>query len=339
MESRDLSLLLALDALLQEESVTRAAQRLGLSTPAASHSLARIRERLGDPILVRAGRKMVLTPRAEELRPLVRSLVSDATRVLSSPSAFSPRGLTRTFTVFTTDHVLLVLGPALDRILRAEATGVSLRYLPSVEDDWVPLRDGRADLSVCILGHFPEEFRTRRLFTDRFVCAVREGNPRVGKKLTLDEYLALDHVVVSPLGRPSAVDAALAERGLARRIRRTVPYFLTGLLMAATTDDVLTVSDRAALALAPTLGLRLLEPPLPLPSYALNLLWHPRLENEPANAWLREVFVRAAREAVPEQHQAPAAPAPNPAAARRRARPARPVRPAPSRRRSGPARR
>jgi DNA-binding transcriptional LysR family regulator len=252
----------------------------------------------------------------------VRSLVSDATRVLSAPTAFSPRRLERTFTVFTTDHVLLVLGPVLDRVLRAEAPGVSLRYLPSVEDDWVPLRDGRADLSVCILGHFPPEFRTRRLFTDRFVCAVRAGNPRVGKKLTLDEYLALDHVVVAPLGRPSAVDGALAERGLSRRIRRTVPYFLTGLLMAATTDDVLTVSDRAALALAPTLGLRLVEPPLPLPSYTLNLLWHPRLENEPANAWLRDVFVRAAREAVPEPASEPRPPAPRPAPSRRpRARP------------------
>ena len=318
MESRDLTLLLALDALLQEENVTQAARRLGLSTPAASHALARIRERLGDPVLVRAGRKMVLTPRAEELRPLVRSLVSDATRVLSPPEAFSPRRLERTFTVFTTDHVLLVLGPPLDRILRAEAPGVSIRYLPSVEDDWVPLRDGRAELSVCILGHFPPEFRTRRLFTDRFVCAVRDGNPRVGRKLTLDEYLALDHVVVAPLGRPSAVDAALAERGLERRVRRTVPYFLTGLLMAATTDDVLTVSDRAALALAPTLGLRLVEPPLPLPAYSLNLLWHPRLENEPASAWLRDVFVRAAREAVPEPAPGPRPPAARPAPARRR---------------------
>src|SRR5512140_3370428 len=120
MESRDLNLLLTLDALLQEANVTLAAKRLGLSTPATSHALARIRERLGDPILVRAGRTMVLTPRAEQLRPQVRSLVEDATRVLGAAVPFSPRELARTFTIFTTDHVLLVLGPALDRILRAE---------------------------------------------------------------------------------------------------------------------------------------------------------------------------------------------------------------------------
>jgi len=300
MESRDLSLLLTLDALLQEANVTLAARRLGLSTPATSHALARIRERLDDPLLVRAGRRMVLTPRAEELRPQVRSLVEDATRVLTAAVPFSPRELERSFTIFTTDHVLLVLGPALDRILRTESPGVSLRFLPSVMEDWIPLRDGVADLSVCILGHFPSEFRTRQLFTDRFVCVVRADHPRVGKRLTLDEYLALEHIVVSPLGRPSSVDAALAERGHARRITRVVPFFTSGLLMAATTDYVLTVSDRSALALADTLPVRILEPPLPLAPYSLNLLWHPRLENEPANRWLRDVFVRAAAEAAPE---------------------------------------
>ena len=300
MEPRDLGLLLTLDALLQESNVTMAGRRLGLSTPAASHALARIRERLGDPILVRAGRGMVLTPRAEQLRPMVRSLVEEATRVLDAATPFSPRALARTFTIYTTDHVLLVLGPVVDRILRAEAPEVTLRFLPSVVDDWIPLRDGAADLSVCILGHFPQEFRTRKLFTDRFICAVRQGHPKVGKKLTLDEYLALEHVVVAPLGRPSLVDQVLEARGQRRRIRQIVPYFLAGLHAASTTDCVLTVSDRAARALAETMRLRLLAPPLPLGSYPLHLLWHPRLENEPANRWLREVFVRAAAEAAPE---------------------------------------
>jgi DNA-binding transcriptional LysR family regulator len=300
MEPRDLGLLLALDALLQESNVTLAGRRLGLSTPAASHALARIRERLRDPILVRAGRGMVLTPRAEQLRPQVRNLVEEATRVLHAATPFSPRGLRRTFTIYTTDHVLLVLGPVVDRILREEAPEVTLRFLPSEVEDWIPLRDGAADLSVCMLGHFPQEFRTRRLFTDRFVCAVRQGHPQVGRKLALDRYLALEHVVVAPLGLASQVDRALAERGLQRRIRLVVPYFLAGLHVASSTDCVLTVSERAARALAGTLRLRLVPPPLPLGTYPLHLLWHPRLENEPANRWLREVFVRAAGEAAPE---------------------------------------
>ncbi len=310
MESRDLSLLLAIDALLQKGNVTLAGKRLGLSTPATSHALARIRERLDDPLLIRAGRRMVLTPRAEQLRPQVRSLVEEATRVLSAAVPFSPRELNRTFTIFATDHVLLVLGPTVDRILRKEAPNVPLRFLPSVPDDWIPLRDGAADLSVCILGHFPAEFRTRQLFTDRFVCVVREDHPRVGKRLTLDEYLALDHIVVSPLGRPSQVDSVLADRGLERRIRRIVPFVISGFLLAATTDSILTVSHRAAEAMAATLHLRILEPPLPLSAYALNLMWHPRLENEPANQWLREVFLRAAMEAAPESNRDPVAAAP-----------------------------
>jgi DNA-binding transcriptional LysR family regulator len=181
---------------------------------------------------------------------------------------------------------------------------VTLRFLPSIVDDWIPLRDGAADLSVCVLGHFPQEFKTRKLFGDRFVCAVREGHPRVGRRLSLDAYLALEHVVVAPLGKPSQVDRVLAERGRERRIRQVVPYFLAGLHVASTTDCVLTVSERAARAMAGTMRLRILEPPLALEPYPLHLLWHPRLENEPANRWLREVFVRAAAEAAPD---APAA--------------------------------
>ncbi len=294
MESRDLGLLVALDALLQEGSVTRAALRLGLSTPAASHALARIRERLGDPLLVRSGRSMSRTPRAEALRPLVRNLLEDASLVLSPAGAFDPRALERTFTIYATDHALLVLGPAVIRLVSAEAPGAALRFLPSVVDDWVPLRDGAADLSICLPGSFPPEFRTRPLLTERFVCIVRHDHPRVGRRLTLDTFLALDHIVVAPLGKPSHVDTVLAERGLKRRIQCAVPYFAAALHLVSDSDAVLTVSESAARAVAATLPLRVLEPPLPLPTYPVNLLWHPRLENEPANCWLREVFVRAA---------------------------------------------
>lgn len=294
MESRDLALLLTLDALLQEGNVTQAARRLGLSTPAASHALARIRARLGDPLLVRSGRSMALTPRAEALRPLVRNLVEEATRVLSPPAPFVPRSLSRTFTVFATDHALLVLGPAVDRLLREEAPGVTLRFLPSVADDWIPLRDGSADLSVCLPGLFPPEFRTRTLLTERFVCVVRRDHPVLGRRFTLDAYLALDHVVVAPLGRPSQVDRVLADRGRTRRIRHVVPYFWSALHLVSVSDAILTVAESAVRAAADAFPLRVIEPPLALPGYAVHLLWHPRLDNEPANQWLRDVFARAA---------------------------------------------
>lgn len=323
MESRELGLLLTLDALLQEGNVTRAARRLGLSTPAASHALARVRARLGDPLLVRSGRSMALTPRAEELRPLVRSLVEDATRVLSPPGPFEPRALRRTFTVFATDHALLVLWPAIDCIVRAEAPQVSLRFLPSVVDDWTALRDGTADLSVCLPGLFPPEFRTRALLTERFVCVVRKDHPRVARRLSLDAYLALEHVVVAPLGRPSHVDHVLAQSGRERTIRAVVPYFGAALHLVAATDYVLTVSETAARAVAGLLPLRIVEPPLALPSYSVNLLWHPRLDNEPASEWLRGVFVRAAQAlpgSAPPSPPAKTLPPANPAPRARRSR-------------------
>ncbi len=293
MEQKDLSLLIALDAMLQEGNVTLAARRLGLSTPAASHALARMRARLGDPLLVRTGRSMALTPRAEQLRPLVRNLVEDAARVLASPRPFDSRRLQRTFTIFATDHALLVLGPTLDRLVRAEAPEVSLRFLPSVADDWIALRDGAADLSVCLPGSFPPEFRTRPLLTERFVCVARKDHPRIGRRLSLETYLSLDHIVVAPLGRPSHVDRVLAERGTPRRIRRVVPYFAAALHLAATSDDVVTVSETATRALADALALRVWDPPLALPTYTVSLLWHPRLDAEPANQWLRDTFMRS----------------------------------------------
>lgn len=225
----------------------------------------------------------------------MRSLVQEAARVLATPAAFESQSLRRTFTIFATDHALLVLGPAVDRIVRAEAPAVSLRFLPSIVDDWMPLRDGTADLSVCLPGLFPPEFRTRQLLTERFVCVVRKDHPRVGRRLTLDTYLALDHIVVAPLGKASHVDHVLASRGLSRRIRRVVPYFASALFLVAESDDVLTVSERAARAVEKTVPVRIVVPPLALPTYDVNLLWHPRLENEPANAWLRDVFVRAAK--------------------------------------------
>ncbi|BCS32253.1 LysR family transcriptional regulator [Luteitalea sp. TBR-22] len=294
MDARDLSLLLTLDALLQESNVTRAARRLGLSTPAVSHALARLRERLADDLLVRTGRSMRLTPRGEELRPLVRNLVEDANRVLTTSQPFQPRTLARTFTITATDHALLVFSPIVDGIVRAEAPGVTLRYLPSIVDDWVLLRDGTVDLSVCLPGAFPPEFRLSPLLTERFVCVGRAGHPALARRLTLEAWLALDHVVVAPLGRQSVVDQVLAERGHERRIRLVVPYFAAALHLVAASDDVLTVSASAVEAVRARLPLDVVEAPVALPTYPVSLLWHPRLDNEPANAWLRDVFTRAA---------------------------------------------
>lgn len=288
----DLSALATLDALLQEGSVTRAAERLGLSTPAVSHALARLRERLGDPLLVRAGRKMVLTPRAEGLRPQVREALQQAERVFEAGAAPDPATVRRSFTLSATDYVLTVFGGALDAALRSTAPGLDLRVIPNAVDDPARLRAGETDLAVGIYGELPPELRTRPIITDRLVCVVRRDHPSVGQRLTLPQFVALSHIQVAPRGQPGGyVDDLLAERGLARRVARAVPYFRVGLELVAQSDDVLTVSERVARLLAPSLGLRVLEPPLPLAPFALSMVWHPRFDGDATHAWLREQLV------------------------------------------------
>ncbi len=303
MEPTDLGLLVTLDALLQEGSVTGAARRVGLSTPAMSHALARIRDKLGDPILVRAGRGMVLTPRAEALKPKVRSAVAEAARVLEPERPFSASELERSFVVHATDHVLTVLGVALDRIIHAEAPRVALRFVPNASDDAMPLREGSTDLAIGIYGDLPPEIRTRKLLTDRFVCVVREDNPLVGKRLTLDHFARLEHIQVAPRGQPGGyIDNVLREHGLERKVSRAVPFFIAGLLLVAETDYLLTISERVARAMAPSLRLRILEPPIALRPYALSLIWHPRMDGDAAHQWLREAFLRAAHDAAGDSH-------------------------------------
>jgi DNA-binding transcriptional LysR family regulator len=306
MEPSDMSLLVTLDALLQEGSVTGAARRVGLSTPAMSHALARIRERLGDPLLVRSGRGMVLTPRAEALKPRVHTVVNEARQTLEPERPFVPQELTRAFVIRASDYVLTVLGLVADRILREEAPGVSVRFIPNTLDDPAMLAGGGSDLAVGIYGDLPQEMRSKQLLTDRFVCVVRRDHPDVGERLTLDHFARLLHVQVAPRGKPGGyIDDVLREKGLTRIVARAVPFFLTALHLTAQTDYVLTIPERIAKQMAPSLGLRLLEVPAPLRPYALSLVWHPRFDGDAGHRFMRDALTRAAREAAGDQHKDP----------------------------------
>lgn len=326
MDASDFGLLVSLDALLQEGSVTGAAKRVGLSTPAMSHALARIRERLGDPILVRSGRGMLLTPRALALKPQVYNVVTEARRTLAPERPFVPRELSRTFVVHVTDYVLTVLGAAVDRILRAEAPKVCVRFVPNTHDDSAMLRDQGSDLAVGIYGDLPQEMRTRQLLTDRFVCVVRREHPGAFKRLSLERFVSLDHVQVAPRGQTGGyVDDVLRERGLSRNVARAVPYFLTALQLVAETDYVLTVSERIARRYEASLRLAIFEAPVRLRPYALSLVWHPRLDADAGHRFLREVFLRAAKEVAGERHEEPRTrlDASDPTSGQRRRRPRR----------------
>ncbi len=306
MEQPDLSILVNLDALLQEGSVTGAARRVGLSTPAMSHALARIRERLGDAILVRSGRGMVLTPRAAALKPRVHSVVTEARHTLEREGPFVARELARTFVVHVTDYVLTVLGIVVDRILREEAPGVCIRFVPNSQDDPRHLRDGESDLAVGIYGELPQEMRSRQLLTDRHICVLRKDHPLANKRLSLEQFARLSHIQVAPRGKPGGyLDDVLREKGLQRTVARAVPYFVTALQLAAATDYVLTISERIAVKLAPSFGLKMRETPMELRPYALSLIWHPRFDGDAGHRFLREVFTRAARETAGDQHAKP----------------------------------
>ena len=288
-EPSDLASLTTLDALLQEGSVSKAAARLGLSTPAVSHALARLRERFDDPLLVRAGRNMVLTPRAIALKPLVRDAIAAAGLVFESEQEFSPERMQRQMTLSLSDYVLLVFGATFEEAIQKEAPKLELRFLPNSVDDDIRLRSGETDLAIGIYGILPPELKTRPIITERLVCVVRQGHPSIKHRVTLEEYVTLEHIQVAPRGRPGGyVDEMLEQRGLSRRVTRAVPYFHVALEWVASSDRILTVSERIARLYAQRLDLAILEPPLPLEPFALSMIWHPRFDADPGHRWLRE---------------------------------------------------
>jgi DNA-binding transcriptional LysR family regulator len=289
-----------LDALLEEESVTRAAARLGLSTPATSHALARLREQLDDPLLVRAGRQMVPTERARELRPRVRALLEDARGVFSAREAFDPATSTRRFLLHGSDYVILVLGPSLDRLLRRAAPDVEVQFMPNSPQDADLVRAGEVEVAIGVYRDLHPEIRIRKLFDEELVCLVRERHPSVRKRMSVEQYVALRHVQIAPRGRPGGrVDAVLAQQGLARRVARRVPFFVAGMALVANTDYVLTVPRRLALTHARSFGLRIVGLPLGLDRYTMSQIWHPRQDGDAGHRWFRDMLVEACKATRP----------------------------------------
>jgi len=295
----DLNQLVSLDAILSTRSVTAAADKVGLSKPAMSHALARIRALVGDEILVRSGKHWILTARARAMAQPLAALLAQAEALVTADRPFDPATMEREFRIHTTDHVLSVLGVALGREVAREAPGVALRFLPILPDDVAPLRDD-VDLAFGVFPDLPPELRKQALFEDRFCCVVRRDHPVVRGRLSLKQYAALDHVLVAPRGRAGgAADAALAALGERRRVTRSLPYFLSALHCVAESDAIATISERLARAHAERFGLQVLRPPLELLPYTIEQIWHPRVEDDPAHAWLRRRIAGLAR-AVPK---------------------------------------
>lgn len=288
MANPDLNLLVTLDVLLQEGSVTRAGRRLRLSPSAMSRALARLRETMGDPLLVRAGRGLVPTPRALALREQVRPLVEAANEVLRPAGKLDLAKLERTFTLRTREGFVENFGPALLARVEREAPGVKLGFRQKLDRDSAALRDGRVDLETGVVGPTSgPELRAQALFRDRFVGVVRQGHPLSRARVTLARFAAGRHIDVGLRGPGSEeVDRALEELGLERQFLVFVDGFAAALALARSTDLIATVPERHTGNLRA--GLHSFRLPVATPEFTLSLLWHPRMDADPAHRWLRE---------------------------------------------------
>ncbi len=300
MSSPDLNLLIPLDALLREGGVAGAARRLGLSPSAMSRALARLREATGDPLLVRAGRGLVPTPRALELRDQIGPLLEAATASLRPQQALNLASLERVFTFRAGEMFVESFGPALFARVAAEAPKARLRFLPKPNQDSAPLRDAEVDLETGVLGpDIGPEIRALTLYRDRFIGVMRAGHPLNDGDITPEVYAAAEHVATARAGvARGPVDAALSELGLERRIAVAVPNFPAALALARGADLIATVPERGVDGVRD--GLTTFQLPFPPPEVAVALLWHPRLDADPAHRWLRACVrqVCAARKGV-----------------------------------------
>lgn len=282
----DMNLLITLDALLSEGSVVGAAERMNLSAPAMSRQLTRIRHLLGDPILVRAGRGLVPTPRAVSLRERLRQIVMDAEAIVRGDGEIDPAQLERTFVIRANDGFVATYGAAVASAVASKAPNVQIRFAPQGEEDVESLREGKIDVDIGVIGAMGPEVRLQALFHDRYVGVVRQNHPIAKSGMSPGDFAAFPHVSVSRRGRfEGPIDAALLALGYKRIVSLAVASFADALEIVRMSDYITAMPDRL------TNGARrdLLSFPLPVETDALAIsqAWHPRFDADPSHRWLR----------------------------------------------------
>ena len=289
MSSPDLNLLVTLAAVLEEGSVARAAQRLRLSPSAMSRALARVRETTGDPLLVRAGRGLVPTPRALELRERVGQLVQDAEALLRPAEQLDLKQLVRTFRLRCREGFVENFGPSLIARVGKEAPLVRLCFVQKPNQESTSLRDGSVDLETGVVGKITgPEVRAQALFRDRFIGVVRTGHALSKGQVTPSRYASGRHISVSRRGLDQGpIDDALKPFGLEREIVTIVGGFSCALALARASDLIASVPERQTGNLRA--GMHSFPLPIPAPEITVSLLWHPRVDADPAHRWLRLV--------------------------------------------------
>jgi DNA-binding transcriptional LysR family regulator len=288
MAEPDLNLLHTLDVLLREGSVVGAGRKLGLSPSAMSRALARLRLVTGDQLLVRAGRGLVPTVRANEIRDRVRQVAEEAQALLRPVRGLNLAALRRTFTLRTSDGFAETFGPPLIRMVRAEAPSVQLRFVRKLDKDSAGLRDGTFDLETGVVaGAIGPEVRAQALFADRYVGVARGDHPIRHEEVTPEAYASWGHVVTIRQGLDlGAIDESLETRGQSRDVMATVDGFSAALAIARGSDLLATVPERHTAALLE--GMYIFPLPVETATFTISLLWHPRMDGDPAHRWLRE---------------------------------------------------
>jgi len=299
IESFDLNLLRVLHAVLAEKSATKAAKRLHVTQSAVSNALARLRVALGDPLVVRSARGLSATPRGQELEPRVSALMRSLDALLGEGDAFDPAATTREFTIACADYCTTIIGPVLGELLRARAPHATLRFVPLEQLTNGDGLAGGIDLHLGMPSQVPSGCSGAALFKDSFVCLLRKRKEGLPRRLSLKAYLAAEHVRVSVLSSTrDAVDAALAKRGLSRRVVVTVPHFSVVPVLVQQ-GYVATLSRRLAEAQARFYEVAWCEPPLSLGQRATRMIWHERTDADPGSRFLRQLVRDAASQLSP----------------------------------------
>ena len=293
----DLNLLVALDGLLKERSVTRAAEALNVSPSAMSNSLSRLREYFDDELLVQIGRKMEPTPRAESLQEAVRDVLLRIDSTIAAPAAFAPHASDRMFRIFASDYTQMVLGPALMPLAAQQRSTVRFEFAAQVTQPHRDLERGEADLLIIPTGFTSPDHPREVLYQENFVCMVWRDGAMAQGDLSFERYVAAEHVVMQPgRGRLDAFEGWFLKRyGITRRVAVLTYSFITLPALLVGTDRVATVHERVARRLVNAWPLEIRPTPMKIDPMEQAMQWHKFRTNDPGLSWLRSLVVEAAR--------------------------------------------
>ncbi len=315
LQQVDLNLLVNLDVLLREKNVTRAAEQLGITQPAMSNILRRLRKLFGDPLLVRSSEGMTPTEYAQELQPRVREILEDVAQLLEPRTEFRPYSTSRVFRIMTSDYAEATLVPRLVKALRSEAPNVILDFLTPSDVSYRDMEQGRVDLAINRFNEVPQSFHQVLVWRDTFSCLLSAQSP-YANRFNLKNYLKAQHIWVSKTGMGAgfgvnpdksgglgSIDQALERLGQKRQISVFTRHYQMPALLAANKDLIATLPTRVARLQADNDKIIIKDPPFFIPEFELTMAWSPLLQHHPAHRWLRQLIMHVARQMVAEEGQ------------------------------------